>query len=463
MPLLRELLLSVLVLASSTDAMYGKNSGVLELTPKNFNDEILQSTNAAIVEFYAPWCGHCRNLKPIYEKIGKSMKGIGKVAAIDCDDDVNKPLCGQYGIQGFPTLKFFRPSSKPGKPVVEDYQGPRTAKAIAEGLSERIPNHVKRVKDKTLDDFYEKDNSTAKAILFTEKGTTPPLWKALAIDFLGAISFYQVRNTEKGVVDAFGVDSLPKIVLLPGGDQAPVVYDGAVKKDELFEFFAVSASVEESKETPEESSEEDPSSMSSAAPPKETETVPVVLPTLSQTLEIQTICFEKKAKTCILALVSPEDSAATHAISNVYEQFMKRAPPHAFNIYKVDASGPLSDAVNKHLELDAKYPQILAINWRGWYKKFSGDASSASDVLAWIDAIKMGEGKKESIPEAFMEENESEIKLQEEEIIEAAKKIMKEMEDKTEKPEATQEEEEESSGEQKDEATEEKPSVHDEL
>jgi protein disulfide-isomerase A6 len=47
------------------------------------------------------------------------MKGIGKVAAIDCDDERNKRTCGEYGIQGFPTLKIFRPSAKKGKPVVE--------------------------------------------------------------------------------------------------------------------------------------------------------------------------------------------------------------------------------------------------------------------------------------------------------------------------------------------------------
>ena len=50
-------------------------------------------------------CGHCRNLAPEYQKAAKALKGIVGVGAIDCDQEANKPLCGQYGIQGFPTIK----------------------------------------------------------------------------------------------------------------------------------------------------------------------------------------------------------------------------------------------------------------------------------------------------------------------------------------------------------------------
>lgn len=132
-----------------------------------------------------------------------------------------------------------------------DYQGPRTAKAIADALGDRIPNHVTRVKDSSLGEFFKKDNSSAKALLFTEKGTTPPLWKSLAVDFLGAISFHQVRNGEQKVIDAFGVDSLPKVVLLPGGDKKALVYDGSLNKEDLFKFFAaVKEPIAESQESP---------------------------------------------------------------------------------------------------------------------------------------------------------------------------------------------------------------------
>lgn len=117
-----------------------------------------------------------------------------------------------------------------------DYQGQRTAKAIADAISEAIPNRVNRLQNKQLEGFYKKNNESTKAILFTNKGTTPALWRSLAIDFLGAVDFYVVRDREQDVTKAFGVTSFPQVALLPGGDQAPVVYDGSLARDEIFEF-----------------------------------------------------------------------------------------------------------------------------------------------------------------------------------------------------------------------------------
>lgn len=138
------------------------------------------------------------------------------------------------GVQGFPTLKVVRPGKK--RPVVEDYQGARSAKAIVDAVVEKIPNHVKRVGDKDLDGFLEE--KTAKAILFTEKGTTSALLRALAIDFLGSVQFAQIRNKEKKAVDKFGVEKFPTLVLLPGGDKEALVYDGELKKDPMVEFIS---------------------------------------------------------------------------------------------------------------------------------------------------------------------------------------------------------------------------------
>ena len=79
----------------------------------------IQSLLIERYRFYAPWCGHCQNLKPAYDKVASSLKGIVKVAAIDCDDEKNKRTCSEYGVQGFPTLKIFSPSNRKGKPSIE--------------------------------------------------------------------------------------------------------------------------------------------------------------------------------------------------------------------------------------------------------------------------------------------------------------------------------------------------------
>ena len=165
-----------------------------------------------IVEFYAPWCGHCKNLQPAYEKAAKNLAGLAKVAAVDCDDDSNKAFCGGFGVQGFPTLKIIKPGATPGKPIVEDYQGPRTAKGIVDAVIDKMPNHVKRVDDKTLESWLAEANDTAKAILFTDKGKTSALLKSVAIEYKGSIRVAQIRNTdkEKASLELFGSRNSPR-------------------------------------------------------------------------------------------------------------------------------------------------------------------------------------------------------------------------------------------------------------
>jgi len=133
-------------------------------------------------------------------------------------------------------LKIVRPSKRPGKPTVEDYNGARTAKALVDAVVEKIPNHVKKVTDKSFQTWLKESNETAKAILFTEKGTTSALLRALAIDYLGSVHFAQIRNKETQAVESFGIETYPTFVILPGGDKDPLPYDGELKKEPMSEF-----------------------------------------------------------------------------------------------------------------------------------------------------------------------------------------------------------------------------------
>ncbi|KAI9681010.1 MAG: hypothetical protein M1829_001090 [Trizodia sp. TS-e1964] len=142
------------------------------------------------------------------------------------------------GVKGFPTLKIIKPGKKAGNPVVEDYQGARTAKGIADAVIEKMPNHVKRIGDKSLDGWLKEGNDTPKAILFTNKGITSALIKALSVDFLGGIHFAQIRDKETASVARFGIKTYPTLILLPGGDQQPVTYEGEMKKTPIVEFLS---------------------------------------------------------------------------------------------------------------------------------------------------------------------------------------------------------------------------------
>ena len=159
---------------------------------------------------------------------------------MNCDDESNKPFCGSMGVKGFPTLKIVKPGKKPGKPIVEDYQGPRTAKGIVDAVTDKIPNHVKRLKD----DDYEawlNDGKAAKAILFSDKGTTSALLKAIAVDFLSGVNVAQIRDKETDAVEKFNVKKFPTLVLIPEEGKDAVTYDGEMKKDAIVTFLSQAA------------------------------------------------------------------------------------------------------------------------------------------------------------------------------------------------------------------------------
>jgi len=91
---------------------------VVVLTTESFDTNV--ASGDWLVEFYAPWCGHCKSLAPIWEDLaGKTEKNVAKV---DCT--VEKELMSRFGVRGFPTIKYF----KDGK--IYDYKGPRTVPAF---------------------------------------------------------------------------------------------------------------------------------------------------------------------------------------------------------------------------------------------------------------------------------------------------------------------------------------------
>jgi len=103
-------------------------SNVIELTDANFDALVMESNDHWLVEFYAPWCGHCKKLAPEWEKAANRLKNEGvKIGAIDAT--VHTMLASRYGIKGFPSIKLF-PAGPKGAP--QDYQGQRESDPIVE-------------------------------------------------------------------------------------------------------------------------------------------------------------------------------------------------------------------------------------------------------------------------------------------------------------------------------------------
>jgi len=111
-------------------------SSTVELDPDTWKTEVVDSGKAAFVKFFAPWCGHCKKLKPDWDKLADEFAGSSKVLIADVDcTGAGKPLCEKYGVRGYPTIKSFSPPDEEG----DDYKGGRDLAALKAYASDLGP------------------------------------------------------------------------------------------------------------------------------------------------------------------------------------------------------------------------------------------------------------------------------------------------------------------------------------
>jgi len=106
---------------------------VVVVVGKSFKDIVLDETKDVLVEFYAPWCGHCKKLVPIYDELAKNLKHNKNLVIAKVDSTANE--VESVHIKGFPTIKFFK-GGKDKTPI--DFDGDRTV----EGFTKWLETHV---------------------------------------------------------------------------------------------------------------------------------------------------------------------------------------------------------------------------------------------------------------------------------------------------------------------------------
>lgn len=105
-----------------------EDDDVVVLEDENFDDTVMNSHDAWFVEFYAPWCDHCKKLVPEWAKLAKLLDGEIKVAKIDSSKHTKSHE--KYKVKGYPSIKFF-PAGEKLAGEWEDYDGSREAASMA--------------------------------------------------------------------------------------------------------------------------------------------------------------------------------------------------------------------------------------------------------------------------------------------------------------------------------------------
>lgn len=237
---------ALLCIGAPANALYSPSSPVVQLNPSNFKSKVLNSNGVVLVEFFAPWCGHCQALTPTWEKAATVLKGVATVAALDAD--AHKSLAQEYGIKGFPTIKVF----SPGKPPV-DYQGARDVKPIAEFALQQVKALLKeRLSGKASGDSSEKSEPSASVVLTSQNfdelvikskdlwiveffapwcghcKKLAPEWKKAANNLKGKVKLGHVDcDAEKSLMSRFNVQGFPTILVFGLDKSSPYPYEGA--------------------------------------------------------------------------------------------------------------------------------------------------------------------------------------------------------------------------------------------
>ncbi|KDO28117.1 hypothetical protein SPRG_06772 [Saprolegnia parasitica CBS 223.65] len=245
------LLAVVLALISLVLADDAGSSNVVQLTGDNFQELTQLETGDRgdwLIKFYAPWCGHCKRLAPIFEELAIEVAGQTSIAEIDVE--AHTDIKEQFGVTGYPTLLFF----KQGK--MYSFKGERSVvgfKTFLEGGYEamdakavpkkRDPNAPSFVEALTADTFDAKVVNSKDGWLV--KFYAPwcghckqlaPTYDALSQDLHGQdVHIAKVDVTEhEAIGERFGVQGFPTLIFFKDGKMYE--YAGARSLDALTTF-----------------------------------------------------------------------------------------------------------------------------------------------------------------------------------------------------------------------------------
>ncbi|KAJ8923867.1 hypothetical protein NQ315_010449 [Exocentrus adspersus] len=193
-------LLKLFVIGLLYGCCAAKEEDVLEFGDDEFDSRIAEH-ETALVMFYAPWCGHCKRLKPEYAKAAEDLvRNDPPVALVKVDcTEAGKETCNKNSVSGYPTLKIFRNGE-----YSQDYNGPRDAVGIVKYMKAQVGPSSKELKTvDCLEKFLTADKETAVVGFFEKETELKGAFLKLADKLREKVRF--AHTTFKDLLDKQGI------------------------------------------------------------------------------------------------------------------------------------------------------------------------------------------------------------------------------------------------------------------
>ncbi|KAK0392357.1 hypothetical protein NLU13_1852 [Sarocladium strictum] len=226
-------------------------SAVLDLIPDNFDKVVFESGKPTFVEFFAPWCGHCKKLAPVWEELATSLESQkDKIQIAKVDADAERSLGKRFGVGGFPTLKYFDGKSK----EPQEYNSGRDLESLTAFIAEKtgikpkkkleMPSSIQMLTDKTFYETVGGDKNVLVAFTAPWCGhckNLAPTWELVATDFANddnvVIAKVDVEaGNSKATAKEQGVTGYPTILWFPAGSKEGTKYKGGRTEENFLEF-----------------------------------------------------------------------------------------------------------------------------------------------------------------------------------------------------------------------------------
>jgi protein disulfide-isomerase A1 len=222
-----RLAFTLTVLCASLAAVSAADDVVVG-TGDNF-EQLIKDNAFVVAEFYAPWCGHCKNLEPEYAKAATELKKLDPpitLVKVDATEEGNKELASKYGVQGFPTLKIFRDGNVE-KP--QDYNGPRDSAGIVSYLQKQSGPASKPLTSAEEVSAFKKNDPAIIGVFKSEKASEFKAFSKVANSLRDDFDF--AHTFEADLVE--GAGKAPAVILIKEGEGKTLTYDGAFKVKDL--------------------------------------------------------------------------------------------------------------------------------------------------------------------------------------------------------------------------------------